>query len=67
MHWEPHEFSLPQPYKGTRWHLALCTALQESNGYCEPGKEPLLKDQKAYMADPRSVTVLIGKNDDRKG
>ncbi len=61
MHWEPHDFGPPRPPKGRRWHVAIDTSLSQINGFYEPGKEPLLEDQRKYMVDSRSVVVLIGK------
>ncbi len=61
MHWEPHDFGPPRPPKGRRWHVAIDTSLSQINGFYEPGKEPLLEDQRKYTVDSRSVVVLIGK------
>lgn len=61
MHWEPHEFGPPHLPKNRRWHLAVDTSLNEINGYYEPGREPLLDEQKKYVVNGRSVVVLIGK------
>lgn len=61
MHWEPHEFALPNLPKGLKWHLAFDTEDDGANGYYEAGKEPLLEDQKKRMVLARSIQVLIGK------
>lgn len=61
MHWEPHEFALPTPPAGKRWHVAFQTADEAQNGFYETGKEPELKSQKKFMAPSRSIAVFIGK------
>ncbi|MDO5407629.1 MAG: alpha-amylase family glycosyl hydrolase [Eubacteriales bacterium] len=61
MHWEPHEFALPNLPKGRVWHMAFNTDDAAVNGYYEPGQEPELENQKQYMVPPRTILVLIGK------
>lgn len=61
MHWEPHEFALPNLQKKKSWYLAFNTDAKEVNGMYEPGAEPLSENQKQFMVPPRTVVVLIGK------
>lgn len=61
MHWEPHEFALPNPPEAFRWHLAFDTSDIEANGYYEPGQEPVVENQKCRMIPARSVIIFIGK------
>ncbi len=67
MHWEPHEFALPNLPKGMRWHVAADTSAGTVNGFYEEGAEPELAAQKKYMAPSRTVTVLIGRVPNGKG
>jgi isoamylase len=59
MHWEPHEFDLPNLPRGERWHVAFHTDRKEVNGMYEEGKEPEAEG-KRFMVPPRSVVVFIG-------
>lgn len=61
MHWEPHEFSLPNLPKGKKWHVAINTDEGSRNGIYQEGKEPVLEKQKHFMVPPRSIVVFIGK------
>lgn len=61
MHWEPHEFALPNLPKGRIWQVAFDTSDGESDGFYMPGSERKLADQKKYMVPSRSVMVFIGK------
>lgn len=60
MHWEPHEFALPNLPKGQEWHLAVDTGSLEDAGFRPQGSEPLLEDQKRTVAGARSIVVLVG-------
>ncbi len=60
MHWEPHEFALPNLPKGRQWKLAFDTSDSGANGFYRPGEELCLKNQKKYMVPPRSILVFIG-------
>lgn len=55
MHWEKHEFALPSLPKDKKWHLVTDT--NENKFYAE---ELLLKDQRSYLAQARTVVILIG-------
>ncbi|MDO5417857.1 MAG: alpha-amylase [Lachnospiraceae bacterium] len=61
MHWEPHEFSLPNLPKELWWHVAMNTDAKEVNGIYPPGEELCLEDQKHFLVEPRSIVVFIGK------
>lgn len=61
MHWEPHEFALPNLPKGRQWKIAFCTDDKETGGYFPDGKEKEPDSQKKIMVPPRTVIVFIGK------
>lgn len=61
MHWEPHEFSLPNLPKGMLWHVAFDTDAREVNGVYPEGEEKVLEKQKFFMVQARSIVVFIGK------
>lgn len=61
MHWEPHEFALPNLPKTMKWHLAINTDDNEVNGIYQEGKELPIKNQKQYPVAPRAIVVFIGK------
>ena len=63
MHWEPHEFSLPNLPKGKKWHVAVNTDEGSINGIYQEGEEPVLEKQKHFMVPARSIVVFIGKSD----
>lgn len=57
MHWEAHEFAIPNLPKPLKWHRAIDT------GNCDAGilAAEVLKDQKKLTAAGRTIVVLIGK------
>lgn len=61
MHWEPHEFSLPNLPKGMKWHIVFDTDARDMPGFYPEGREKLLERQKFFMVQPRSIVVFIGK------
>ena len=61
MHWDSHEFGLPNLPKNYRWHIAVDTDQAERNGFYEFGKEPVLEDQKKFTVEGRAIAVLLGK------
>ena len=65
MHWEPREFGLPHLPKGLKWHLAADTARELGEVFLPEGKETLLKDQKKWMAEGRSIVVFMGKQEEK--
>lgn len=60
MHWEPHEFDLPNLPKKERWHVAFHTDRADANGMYPEGKEPVAEG-KSFLVPPRSIVVLMGK------
>lgn len=61
MHWEPHEFALPNLPKGKQWHMAFNTDDKAAGGCYPPGSEPEIASQKQFMVPPRTIVVFIGK------
>lgn len=61
MHWEPHEFSLPNPPKGQRWHIVIDTGADVVGGIYPQGGELLLERQKQHMVEARTIVVFVGK------
>lgn len=61
MHWEPHEFALPNLPKKLRWHVAFNTDEDAINGIYPAGSEKLLERQRQVVVMGRSIVVLIGK------
>lgn len=61
MHWEPHEFSLPNLPKGRQWKVAFNTSEGERNGIYKEGEEPEIKAGRHYMVPARTIAVFIGK------
>ena len=59
MHWEPHEFALPNLPKGREWRMVFNTAEDSVNGFWAEKDAPVLKDQKKVMAAARSVCVFM--------
>ncbi len=65
MHWEPHEFDLPNLSKGERWHVAFNTDVKEVNGMYMEGTEPVTEGRQ-FLIPPRTIVVFIGKNDSER-
>ena len=61
MHWEPHEFSLPNLPKGKQWRVAFNTSEHERNGIYKEGEEPEIQSGRHYMVPARTIAVFIGK------
>jgi isoamylase len=61
MHWNAHQFELPQLPQGMHWHVFANTIMTPPEDIWEPGCEPLLSDQQQFLVEPRSVVVLVGK------
>lgn len=59
-HWEPRDFALPKLPAGMSWQLAIQTELPEHTEL-EPGDR--LLDQKILKVTPRTVMVLLGKQE----
>lgn len=60
MHWEPHEFALPNLPKAMEWHVCLNTDAAEVNGIYREGSEPVVEDQKQFMVPARTIVVFRG-------
>ena len=61
MHWEPHEFALPNLPKKLSWHMAFNTDEDAINGIYPAGSEKRLEHQRQVAVMGRSIVVLIGK------
>ena len=61
MHWEPHEFALPNLPKDFKRHIAFNTDEDRVNGMYPRGGEPVLENQKSMMIMARAIVVLMGK------
>ena len=61
MHWEPHEFSLPNLPRSGTWDLAINTDDGLAGGIYPEGEERMLEDQKLYEVPARTILVFIGK------
>lgn len=61
MHWEPHEFSLPNLPRGKKWYVAINTDEGGRNGIYEEGRELALEKQKQFMVPSRTIVVFVGK------
>lgn len=66
MHWEPHEFALPNLPRELCWQVAFDTDAEAVNGFYPPGSEKPLENQKRIMVMSRSIVVLIGKEAEEK-
>lgn len=56
-HWEPHQFRLANPPKGTGWVICMNTEDDEHNGYYLPDQQIPLTEKCCTLA-PRSIMVL---------
>lgn len=63
MHWEPHEFALPNLPKGMKWRVAFNTEDKEVNGIYQEGRELEVENQKQFPVPARTIVVFIGKAD----
>jgi len=59
---EPQTVLLPSCACG-RWHRVIDTAREHPDDFLLPGTEQVLKDDRLYWAEARSVVVLMGKQD----
>jgi isoamylase len=57
--WKLRYVKLPAPGNGRRWRRILDTYLDGPDGFAEDGKELRLDPQDHYLANPRSVVVLL--------
>jgi glycogen operon protein len=61
MHWEAHQFEIPQLPQDVQWHVFANTSATPPEDIWEPGREPRLTDQQQFLVGPRSVVILVGK------
>ncbi len=61
MHWEEHKFMLPK-LSDAQWFVFANTGLQPPDDICCVGQESLLDNQSEIVLGPRSVVILVGKN-----
>jgi glycogen operon protein len=61
MHWEAHEFELPQLPEGRIWHVFANTGMASPHDVWDPGSEPHLQDQATFLMGARSVVILVGR------
>lgn len=62
MHWEPHEFDLPNLPKGMGWYVKFHTDARETGGIYEEGRELAVKD-KQFFVSARTIVVFVGKEE----
>jgi isoamylase len=63
MYWEPLEFELPYPPRGTKWHLVADTVARSPEDIWEAGQEPVLADQARTSVTGRAIVLLIARAD----
>ena len=61
MHWEPHEFALPNLPKGRLWRIAFNTNEKENNGIFAGENERPVENQKLFEVAARTIVVFCGK------
>jgi len=59
--WEACEVQLPGLPDGVAWHVAVNTSAPAPADAFDPGSEPLLEEQHAFLIGPRSAVVLTGR------
>jgi isoamylase len=64
MYWEPLEFELPYPPRGTKWHLVANTAAKAPEDIWAPGLESVLADQARIGIAGRAIVLLIARADE---
>jgi isoamylase len=58
--WTDKRVAVPDPGPSRRWRRVIDTSLPPGEDFADPGSEPLLAPQDAYVAKPRSTVVLLG-------
>lgn len=53
--------TLPTLSKGKRWYYVADTSVDGEEGFVEPGKETLLREQQRYVLPTASFVILIAK------
>ena len=61
MHWESHYFEIPGLPLDMQWHVFANTSCSSPHDCHQPGHEPILTNQSAFLLGDRSVVILIGK------
>ncbi len=61
MHWEPHEFALPNLPKKLEWRVMMDTGAASANGHYPQEEEPEVVDQRKYMVPARTIIVCVGR------
>jgi glycogen operon protein len=61
VHWEAHDFELPQPAGGRAWHVFANTGAAHPHDVWELGSEPRLENQGRLLMGPRSVAILVSR------
>jgi glycogen operon protein len=61
MYWEDLIFEIPRLPGKMKWRVFGNTCAPPPEDICEPGDEPLLKDQECCLVGGRSVMILVGK------
>ncbi|MFH1687262.1 MAG: glycogen debranching protein GlgX [bacterium] len=59
-YWKSLRFVLPRLDSRRCWHRAVDTMLAGPDDISEPGREPVLDRQTAYLVGPHSVIVILG-------
>ena len=61
MHWENHEFEIPQLPDGMKWHVFVNTSDGVKTNIHAPNTEPQIDNQHYIFLSSRSVVILVGK------
>ncbi|MFW5972136.1 MAG: glycogen debranching protein GlgX [Bacillota bacterium] len=61
MHWERHNFQLPQLPSGHNWHVVVNSDMSAPEDIWQEGEEQLLDNQTEINLAARSSIILIGK------
>ena len=59
MYWEDLSFELPILSDGMKWRIFVNTSVPAPQDVYEPGQEPILANQRQFLAGGRSVFILI--------
>lgn len=63
MHWVEHEFALPHLPDKMNWYTAIDSGRTDGSSVYPEGSEPMLTAQNLFTVNPRTIVVLIGRND----
>jgi glycogen operon protein len=61
MHWDGCTFELPRLSEGRTWRLFANSGAAPPEDIWEIGQEPMLSDQAAFVMNPRSTVILVGR------